>query len=157
MTQTPKAPNAKTQNPRPETTSGLPAMKPWVSDEAAPYWEGTRDGRLVLPRCTDCDTVIWYPRGFCPACASFAIEWFEADGTGVVYSHAVARRGQGPYRDVAPYVVAYVELDVPGGSGPRVMTNIVGCDPDTVEVGMAVTAVFDAAETGDALLRFRPV
>ena len=43
------------------------------------------------------------------------------------------QRGQGAVGRAAPYVVAYVELD----EGPRMMTNIVDADPDTVPIGDA--------------------
>jgi len=139
----------------------LPAPDPWVHQDAAPYWDATAEGRLVLPRCTACGTVIWYPRGFCPTCASFAVEWVELPGTGSIYSFSIPRRGQGAYADAAPYVLAYVELDLPDGAGddqvgPRVITNIVDCDPWSVSVGDRVEAVFHPTERGVALVRFRP-
>ncbi|MFP5322539.1 MAG: Zn-ribbon domain-containing OB-fold protein [Acidimicrobiia bacterium] len=140
--------------------STLPAPEPWVHQEAKPYWDAAAEGRLVLPRCTDCGTVIWYPRGFCPSCASFDVEWVELPGTGSVYSFSIARRGQGAYAEAAPYVLAYVELDLPEGAveqvGPRVITNIVECDPWSVSVGDRVEAVFHPTERGVALVRFRP-
>ena len=108
--------------------------------------------RLVLPRCDACATVIWYPRAFCPECSSFDIQWFDASGRGTIYSYTVNRRGQGDYRDMA-YVLAYVELD----EGPRVMTNIVDCDPDSVRVGQAVQVVFHPTSAEAALPRFRPL
>lgn len=134
----------------------LPAPDPVVQDDAAPFWDATSEHRLVLPRCTDCSSFIWYPRGFCPACGSFAIEWVEVAGTGTVYSFSIPRRGQGAYREAAPYVLAYVELDVPGGAGPRVITNIVDCDPEAVAIGDRVAVVFHDTESGHALPRFRP-
>jgi uncharacterized protein len=138
----------------------LPAPDPWVHQDAKPYWDATAEGRLVLPRCSACDTVIWYPRGFCPTCASFDVEWVELPGTGSIYSFSIPRRGQGAYRDAAPYVLAYVELDLPEGSGdqagPRVITNVVECDPWSVAVGDRVEAVFHRTERGVALVRFRP-
>ena len=135
----------------------LPAPEPVVHDDARPYWEAAAEGRLLVSRCTACATVIWYPRGFCPSCGSLDVDWIELPGTGEVYSFAVARRGQAAYADAAPYVVAYVELDLPdGGPGPRVMTNIVDCDPGSVAVGDRVEAVFHPTERGVALVRFRP-
>jgi len=138
----------------------LPTPEPVVHDDARPYWDAAAEGRLVLPRCTACATVIWFPRGFCPACGSLDVDWIELPGTGEVYSSAVARRGQGAYGEAAPYVVAYVELDLPEGSaagpGPRVITNVVGCDPGSVSVGLRVEAVFDPTPGGTALVRFRP-
>jgi hypothetical protein len=139
--------------------SALPAPDPVVERDAAPYWEATREHRLVLPRCTDCATHIWYPRGFCPACGSFAVEWVDVPGTGTVYSFSIPRRGQGAYRDAAPYVLAYVELDLPDPDrqGPRMITNVVECDPESVSIGDRVTVVFHDTESGHALPRFRPL
>ena len=141
--------------------SALPAPDPVVQDDAAPYWDATKEHRLVLPHCTDCSTHIWYPRGFCPGCGSFAIEWVELPGTGTVYSSSIPRRGQGAYRDAAPYVLAYVELDLPGEAagtpGPRMITNIVDCDPASVSIGDRVTVVFHDTASGHALPRFAPL
>jgi uncharacterized OB-fold protein len=132
--------------------SDLPAPAPTVSPEARPFWEAAGQGRLLLQRCCDCVATIWYPRGVCPECGSTRLEWYEGSGRGTVYSYTVNRRGMGEYRDAAPYVLAYVELE----EGPRVLTNVVDCDPESVRVGDAVTAVFDAAGDGTGLLRFRP-
>lgn len=130
----------------------LPAPAPDVAPEAKPFWDAAAEGRLVLPRCDDCAAVIWYPRALCPDCGSTAVSWFEASGRGSVYSFTVTRRGQGAYADAAPYVLAYVELE----EGPRVMTNVVGADPETLRVGQAVTATFADTGRGTALLRFHP-
>jgi uncharacterized protein len=132
--------------------SNLPAPNPRPSRDNRPFWEGTAQGKLLLPRCEDCGFVIWYPRFFCPECASSNVTWFEASGRGTVYACTVTRRGPGPYRDAGPYVLAYVELE----EGPRVMTNIVDCDPHAVKVGQPVEVVFDDTGEGSALYRFRP-
>ena len=132
--------------------SSLPASAPAISPETADYWAATAEGRLLLKRCDACGTVIWYPRGICPDCHSTDTSWFEGSGTGHIYSWTVSRRGEGPWREVAPYVLAYVELD----EGPRVMTNIVDCDVDALAIGQRVTAVWDDTGQGNALLRFRP-
>jgi uncharacterized protein len=127
-------------------TGALPAQSPIVSPEARPYWEGARDGRLCLQRCVACAAVVWYPRGVCPGCGETRLEWFQATGRGAVYSFSVVRRGS-PFGAIAPYVLAYVELE----EGPRVLSNLVNCDPESVTVGSAVRAVFDGG-----LVRFEP-
>lgn len=140
----------------------LPAPDPFVSDDAKPFWEATTRHRLVLPRCASCSTFIWYPRGFCPACGTFDIGWIETPGTGSVYSFSIPRRGQGAYRHAAPYVLAYVEIDVPGPAdgetlpGPRIITNIVDCEPESLSIGDRVAIVFHDTASGHALPRFRP-
>jgi uncharacterized OB-fold protein len=131
----------------------LPAPSPPVTPETRPFWDATAQGRLTLPRCRRCRTVIWYPRTFCPDCHTLGVEWFDASGLGTVYSFAVTQKGDGPWREVSPYVLAYVELE----EGPRVLTNIVECDPSSIAIGQAVEVVFHPTEKGPALPRFRPV
>jgi uncharacterized OB-fold protein len=133
-------------------SGNLPTRAPTVNPETAPFWDATAEGRLLLLRCDDCGAVIWYPRGVCPDCHGRSTTWFEASGDAIVYSSTVTRRSQGGWRDAAPYVLAYVEL----AEGPRIMTNIVDCDPDDVHIGQAVTVVFHDTGEGLAVPRFRP-
>jgi uncharacterized protein len=132
------------------TSTQLPAPEPVITPETKPFWDATAAGRLTLQRCTDCGVVIWYPRSICPECSGTALELFEAVGTGTIYSYTVNYRGSGAYRDYSPYVLAYVELD----EGPRLMTNIIGTDPDAVRIGMPVRVVFTPTAAGNALVRF---
>jgi uncharacterized OB-fold protein len=114
------------------------------SVEAAPFWDAAALGRLRLQRCETCATVVWYPRGVCPGCGGASLAWFEATGRGTIYSFSVIRRGS-PFGAVDPYVLAYIELD----DGPRMLTNVINCDPTAVTVGAAVHAVFE-----EGLVRF---
>ncbi len=135
--------------------TGLPAPAPYINPEVKPFWDATAEGRLVVPRCDECQTLIWFPRPFCPACLSTAVTWVEVSGRGTVYSFTVNRRGAADlpdYRNVGVYVLAYVELE----EGPRMMTNIVDCDPDSVRIGQPVEVVFHDTGQGNALPRFRP-
>ncbi len=132
--------------------SGLPVPPPHANLETQRFWDATAQGRLELPRCDACDHVVWYPRDHCDQCGSTSVTWFDASGRGTVYSCTVTRRIPGSWRKAAPFVLAYVELE----EGPRVVTNIVGCDPDTVYIGQAVQALFDPTPDGPGLLRFTP-
>jgi hypothetical protein len=51
-----------------------------------------------------------------------------------------------------PYVLAIVELE----EGPRLTTNIVGCDPSDVRVDMPVDVVFDDVTPEVTLVKFQP-
>ena len=133
----------------------LPAPAPIVLPEVKIFWDATSEGRLLLAKCVECGQVIWYPRPFCPKCASTNVEWVQATGRGTIYSFTVNRRGAADlsaYRDAGVYVLAYVELE----EGPRMMTNIVDCDPDSVEIGQEVEVVFHDTGQGTALPRFKP-
>jgi hypothetical protein len=131
----------------------LPAPPPAVNPETKEFWDATARGQLLLKRCLDCGTVIWYPRAICPDCASLRTEWFAASGRGHVYSYTVNHRGQGAYADATSYVLAYVELD----EGPRVMTNLVEAGQADLAIGLPVEVVFHDTGEGTALPRFRPV
>jgi uncharacterized protein len=130
----------------------LPTPAPVVNAETQRFWDATAEGRLELPRCDDCHQVVWYPRRSCPWCHSTSLTWVELTGHGEVYSYTVTRRGQGRWADAAPYVLAYVEL----AEGPRILTNVVGCDPDEVRIGLPVEVAFADTGEGNALPRFRP-
>jgi uncharacterized protein len=135
---------------QPEPPS-LPVPAPPVNPETQEFWAATARGELLLKRCLDCDSVIWYPRAFCPDCASMRTEWFAASGRGRIYSYTVNHRGEGAYQGQPPFVLAYVELD----EGPRLMTNIVGAEPADLSVGSPVTVVFHDTGEGTALPRFQ--
>ena len=96
-----------------------------------PYWDGLRNGELKLQRCIECGKPQFYPRALCMHCAG-DVEWFTASGRGTVYSFSIVRFGfVEPFKSLAPYVLAIVELD----EGPRMLTNIAGSPPEQVTIG----------------------
>src|SRR3954452_24876130 len=119
--------------------------EPPVSDESRPFWDATRERRFVLPWCTACDAPIWYPRAFCPRCHGVDVEWREDPGGGTVHAASVhTRPGPGRVADNGPYVVVLVDLD----AGVRMMSNVTGCDPDAVAVGMRVVVGWQPLSDG---------
>jgi uncharacterized OB-fold protein len=136
----------------PDAGSDLPSPEPHVTPETVAYWEAAGDGRLLVGYCTDCGEHFFYPRRRCPLCAGADVEYVEAEGTGTVHARTIVRQAGGDYAEATPYVLAYVELD----EGPRMLTNVVGADPEDVEVGDRVEVTFDAVAGDVALPRFRP-
>lgn len=137
---------AEIQHPRPSAN--------W---ETRGYWEGAGRGEIVLQRCGACGTVQHKPRGVCATCLSGDLEHFVAAGTGTVHTYTVTNQNRaGGFAEACPYVLAYVDLD----EGVRLLTDIVGCDPGEVTIGMAVEADFADQERDDgeafAVPRFRP-
>jgi uncharacterized OB-fold protein len=123
----------------------LPA--PVVNADSRPYWEGAREGKLLLQRCGDCGTLRFFPRYLCTACGSDRTEWAEASGRGTVHSFTIVHRAAFPeFQARTPYVVALVDLE----EGPRIMTNIVGDDALAVSIGDAVVVEFEARGTDGA-------
>src|ERR1035437_5829768 len=77
---------------------------PSPSPQTKEFWEGAKAGKLMLPRCTDCNRVHWYPRLICPHCHSMNLEWIEASGEGRIHTFAVQHRAMGPWAGEAPFV-----------------------------------------------------
>jgi uncharacterized OB-fold protein len=129
-----------------------PRPAPVPEPESAEYWRALRQGRLLVQRCRDCGRHQLYPRDRCTACRG-QVEWVQASGRGTVHSFTVIRQQhQRPFRDWVPYVVALVDLE----EGPRLMTNIVGVDPEDVSIGMAVRARFEAVSEEAGIALFEP-
>jgi uncharacterized OB-fold protein len=126
--------------------------RPVADWETRGYWEGAGRHELVLQRCKSCGAVQHRPRAQCAKCLG-AIEHFVASGRGTVYTFTVTEQNQAPpFRDAVPYVLAYVELE----EGPRVLTNVVGCAPDEVRIGLPVRAEFRTAADAFGVPVFRP-
>ncbi|HJQ83806.1 MAG TPA: Zn-ribbon domain-containing OB-fold protein [Candidatus Binatia bacterium] len=126
---------------------------PRIDEESRGFWEALARHELYFQRCRACGTNRLYPRAVCPACLSSATEWVRASGRGTVYSFTVTHQNQAPgFREELPYVLAIVELE----EGVRLMTNVVGCAPDAVRIGMPVEVVFDDVTPEVTLLKFQP-
>ena len=107
------------------------------------------EGRLLVQRCAGCGTVQHPPEDVCHRCMGEAFELRECAGTGTVYSYTVAHRAPHPvFVEQLPLIVAIVELE----EGPRLVTNLVGCEPGELEVGMAVEAIFEPIDDTDVVL-----
>ncbi|MBX6378726.1 MAG: Zn-ribbon domain-containing OB-fold protein [Clostridia bacterium] len=126
---------------------------PSIDPETEPFWQGTRQGRLLFQECRACGQRQFYPRGFCTACGRDDLAWVESRGRGTVASFTVVHQAFDPsFSADVPYTVALVDLD----EGVRMMSNIVGCDPAQVHIGMRVEVVFEPVTEDVTLYKFRP-
>ncbi|MGO4385113.1 Zn-ribbon domain-containing OB-fold protein [Specibacter sp. RAF43] len=119
------------------------------------YWDAAAKGVLLLQRCGDCANLQHYPRSLCTNCWSEDLAWQAASGLGRVWTFTVVGiPGHAAWGSDVPYVLALVELD----EGPRLMTNIVGCDPADVACGQRMRLSPHLGATGhQALLQFTPI
>ena len=119
---------------------------PTLNPESTPFWEAAARGQLLVGHCQACTKPHYYPRKLCPHCGSDLVLWQPALGTGAIYSFTPLRRAP------EPYVLAYVMLT----EGVAMLTNIVECDPDRIQIGQAVVLTFVAAEDGQSVPMFKP-
>jgi uncharacterized protein len=126
---------------------------PKPSEATQPYWEATRERRLLLQWCPACEAHVHHPREACPRCLGQDLTWVETGGGGVVHAVSVHHRpfeAMGP--EDCPYVVAFVDLD----DGVRFLANVVDADPDQVRVGDRVELTWVPVAEGYHLPAFRP-
>ena len=136
-----------------ETVRSSPKPLPFVIEEGRPFWDGCREGKLLLQYCDVCQRHQFYPRMYCMQCGSKELRWVEASGRGVIYSYTVIRQNKSPeFVNDTPYNLAIVQLE----EGPRMMSNIVDIDLDDLRVDLPVTVVFDSVSDTISLPRFRP-
>ena len=125
-----------------------------VADEASkPFFDGANEGKLMLVKCSQCGTHRLPGRERCLDCWSTESEWAQASGKGKLYTYGIMHQQYHPaFAEETPYNYALVELD----EGPRLVTNIVDCEPDDLKTDMPVEAVFDHVSDEATLIRFRP-
>jgi len=129
-------------------------FEPPETEVTAPFWEATRRRELLVQWCGDCDEPIFYPREVCPRCLGTRLHWRQASGDGQVHAVSVQHLPSMPlpaYTD-GPYAVALVELI----EGVRIMSNVVGCPPEEVTVGMPVCVTWEELTDGRHLPQFTP-
>ena len=68
-----------------------------------------------------------HPRPFCRYCASRDVQWQTVSGRGRLLSYIINYRPLPPAAPDRPQIIALVELE----EGPRLLTNIVGVQPDS--------------------------
>lgn len=125
---------------------------PQASPLSQPFWDGCRERRLRLQYCPDSDQWVFYPRALDPRSWSSDLQWRDASGRGTVASFIVVHKpGHPAFVEDTPYVVALIDLQ----EGPRMLSNVVGCAPDKVRIGMAVR-VHWVEQGGEVLPKFIP-
>jgi uncharacterized protein len=116
------------------------------------FFDASKDGRLLIQRCTACGKHQFYPRQVCVHCGEGTVEWAEASGRGTVHTFTVIhQQGMPGWRDETPYVAAIIALE----EGVRMTSVVIGVEPSSVEIGMPVEVQF-VDEGALVLPRFRP-
>jgi uncharacterized OB-fold protein len=77
----------------------------------------------------------------------------QVSGRGRLHSYTIVQQPANPaFRDDVPYVYAVVQLE----EGPRLVSNVVQCNPEALKVDMLLEAVFDDVTPEWTLVKFRP-
>lgn len=99
------------------------------------FWQGLRDGKLLIQQCADCGARRHPPQPMCEKCQSLDWTTHESGLAGTIYSYTVIH-----YPEIPPFeypnAVVLVDLD----EGVRIAAQLTGSAPDDIEIGQRVTA-----------------
>lgn len=125
--------------------------RPALTQDNAFWFEGAREGKLLIQRCTSCGTLRHPPLPACGHCRSLEWDALEASGRGELYSFVVVH-----YPEVAafdyPLPIGLVALE----EGTRLVANLEVDDVATLRVGMPLEARMVAFDDELTLPVFRP-
>jgi uncharacterized OB-fold protein len=115
-----------------------------------PFWEAANQGRLALQKCRPCGHFRWTPQILCTRCLSEDFTWEDVSGEGVIYSFTIVHRPPLP-AFTPPYVLAVVQL----AEGPLMLTRLVDCKPEAVNIDDPVRVAFTRLDEEINLYTFR--
>ena len=103
------------------------------------FWDDCDKSRLSIQKCDDCGKLRYPPRIICPSCLSDRFDWVKATGRGTVFAWVTVHHPPRAYlKEEVPYNLSLVELE----EGIRMWSQVVGCLPSEVKVGMSVKVTF---------------
>jgi len=115
------------------------------------WWDACDEGVVLIQRCKGCQTLRHPPRPMCGECQSMEWDSIESSLDGEVLSHTELHHPKIPGYQY-PLVCAVIKL----GEGTNLVSNVVGCDPSDVHIGMQVKGVVEQVDEKTMLPQFYP-
>jgi uncharacterized OB-fold protein len=115
------------------------------------FWTGGERGELCFLHCNACGKWIHPPYPLCPQCHSKDVAPRAVSGRATLHTFSINHQPWMPGLEV-PFVLGIVEIEE--DPSVRLTTNIVGCKPEDVRIGMPVRVRFEhhADPRGDVWL-----
>jgi uncharacterized OB-fold protein len=127
---------------------------PEIDSVTQPFWAAAAAAPLATQQCKACSSFVWTPRPSCSECGSSDLVWTTLSGRGSIYSFTIVRRVIGrkskAFEPELPYSIIWVDLL----EGPRLISNLVGCSIDAIEIGKPVRVVFESVSMEIKLPKF---
>lgn len=109
------------------------------------FLDELKEGRIIGRRCRRCERIIVPPRMFCEQCFVATDEWVYVKDTGTINTFSLSYLDADANRIKDPILVAVIDID---GASPGIgILHLLGnVDPDKIDVGMKVKAVWKPLE-----------
>ena len=135
----------------PKEQAAVQRPKPGMSDDTRFFWEGCAAGKLLIQRCTQCQTLRHPPAPVCMACHSFDWDSVQASGRASLYSFVIMH-----YPEVAPFdhpnPIGLIELE----EGVRLVAGLAGVKREQLRIGQPLQLEFQTFDGELTLPLFRP-
>jgi len=130
---------------RPETlaeTEQRPPQQPAMNQDTSFFWEGLKQEKLLIQRCTGCGLLRHPPGPACTQCQSLEWDTLEAQGQGEIYSFVIVHK---PILEgfEAPHPVGLIALD----EGIRLVAPLLAAERERLTIGSRVHAVFETPDS----------
>ena len=117
-----------------------------------PFWEATRDKKVMLQYCPQTGQYQFFPRPVSVFTGKTNLEWREVKGLGEVFTYTVATMARPPFSGETPFLIATITLD----EGVNMVSNVINCAVDQIAIGMRVKPAWIPLPDGTNLLVFEP-
>ncbi len=129
---------------------------PAPDELSQPFWEATKQHRLVVQRCQDCNYFNHPPRPACDACQSQQLQFEPVSGRGTIYTFTVMHQPNiAGFEDQIPYINILVELEEQ--SLLFMVSNLLSSEKDKIYIGGRVEAYYEDVDVDITLPQFRLV
>lgn len=143
------------------TTSYQKPLPRFHNRYARQFYDGCKQRKLLIPRCTACGKYRFPPTPMCPECNSTKLEWTPVSGKGAIAAFTVIPGFEPRAVPMATwpadgYPINVVIVELPDAGGVHLASNLVGCQPKDIQVGMPVSVVFEDVTPEITLPKFKP-
>ena len=118
-----------------------------------PFWEGTRQKKLLLQYDKRNSRYQFYWRPVSIYDGLGDLEAREAAGTGEIFTFTIATRARPPFQGHEPFAIAVVTLT----EGVNIMANVINCTSEELRIGLPVKLCWLPLKNGTNLYAFEPV
>lgn len=115
------------------------------------WWDACDEGKVMIQRCTHCQTLRHPPRPLCGECQSEEWDAIESALEGTVLSFTELNHPRIPGYQY-PLICAVIKL----GEGTNLVANVVGVDPKDVYIDMKVRGKVEKIDDKTTLPQFYP-
>jgi uncharacterized OB-fold protein len=105
------------------------------------FYRFCAERKLMGVKCKGCGALLWPPRGICPKCFSYQVEWTELKGKGKLLTYTIIHFPPSQFQALAPYAVGILRLE----QGPQLPGMIRNVKLEDLRIGLELEIDFESS------------